>query len=308
MHFVWMLLLAILITLYSPNTTLAAQDTTDSALTVFPAILDVPSAKGQSAQSSFTITNNSDRPLPLALEVSSLLPADAIIDLSKRSQFDASRWVNTTPAFLAIDTGQSKEISVAITVPEDATAGDHYAEIAVKELRIDSDTRSGVAQSIIAQVKIPIFIQLGGDTKQELIIESGDTFRPLYQQRTTHTTTFRVANTGTTHLLPSFNLSLTQGGETIQTETFTPGIILPNTTKTISHSWTPQVPVGTYDIGITAHYGTDKIARMDPERTGVVFPLYLLAIGGIILCIAGYIFVKRKHLNAALHALAGDSE
>lgn len=308
MRLVWTILLSGAVLWLTPSIPAIAQRSENSAITVFPAILEIPSVKGEISKSKVVITNNSDKPLPLTLEVTSLIPADAIIDLSKRSQFDASRWVDIAPKNIALDANESKTIDIAITIPDNATAGEHYAEISVKELRLETEKKGTADQTILPQVKVPVFIQLEGETKEELLIESGDKFASIHQLRSAYTTAFTVANTGNTHLLPTFTIQLAKDGKILQRESFVPGILLPNTTKSVRHSWTPDVPIGRYSISIEANYGDNGKTSSLPENTFVIFPFYVVVFSVFVICIGAYLFIKRKRLKNAFKALTNNIE
>ena len=303
-RYVWLFCFGLL-SISLVNVPVLAQEDGGSSVSVFPALIDVPAVRGKTSSATFMVTNTSEKALPLIIETDSLIPVDDIIDMSKRSQFDASRWLYVNPGLVALEPGQSKEITVNLEIPQSASPGSHYAEIAVKQYQIEGSSDSRPAQTIMTQVKIPVFIHLDGAVQQELLIESVDTFRPIYQRGALTTTSFRVANTGNTHLLPVFTINILKGDITVQTETFAPGILLPNTTKTISYSWTPAVPVGLYTLNITVQYGSSQDAALAPERAVVLLPWYYFVFGGCATVIGLYLFIKRQYITSAIRVLIG---
>lgn len=296
---------ALLILFGAIFTVQAQEEAPASDITVFPALFEISAEPGETKKTTLLVVNNSEQPLPVQLETKSLITADKIIDLSKRSQFDASRWVKIDTKNIALKPGETKKVKVEIKVPKNATPGGHYAEIIVKKLVLQNTSQRDKTNTVlIPQVKVPLLITVAGDASEELILEAGDYFPAFIQKFGSLKTKLAIANTGSTHLLPTVTIQVLRSKEIIQEVDYTPGVILPNTKKDFIVNWKPEVPIGTVDLRIKTTYGADsKSLETKPEKAVVFFPIWLIVLLFALSGTIGFLAAKKQNISKAIKVL-----
>lgn len=290
------------------GSTVAAEEPSplpESNLTVFPALIEISGELGHAQEETLIIVNNSDEPIPIVVEVKSLIPADEILDLSKRSEFDASRWIDVNPKYVAIKPGETVKIAIEMQIPENATQGGHYAEIVIGRYTLGASSTIDKTQTvIIPQLKVPVLINAGDDPVEELILEAGDIFPKFLHKINKTNTKIAIANVGNTHTLPNITIKLLKNEEVLQAESYSPGIILPNTKKAITAKWAPKVPIGIYKAQADVRYGTDsKVVSSKQETIIVFYPVWVILLVLLVVITLMYLFMKRKNITAAFKAL-----
>jgi uncharacterized membrane protein len=291
--------------------TILAQQSQDNnvGLSVFPAIIELNGDPGQAIRQDLTITNTTQASLPVDLAVRSLIPIDSIIDLSRREQFDASKWISLQTEQFALEPGASKKIEIITNIPNDATPGGHYAEVYIKSLQIQTSVNNKVAQTrIIPEIKVPVLIKVSGDAKEELTIKQQNVFPATAQKGMPLTTTISIANTGTVHLLPTISVQLLKGDTITQETIINPFIVLPNTVKTIELPWTPNVSSGLYNATVQIKYGTSQqTQRLSPESLFVLPALYFVIGLPLLVISVVYLIIKRRNIKLAIKTLIASS-
>ena len=286
-----------------------AQDTT-AGLSVFPAIIEMSGDPGQSNKVNLNITNTTQTPLPVDLDVRSLVPVDSIIDLSRRVDFDASKWIKLDTSQFALEPNATKTITVTIEIPDTALPGGHYAELYIKSLQIQTSVNNQPAQTrLIPEIKVPVLVRVSGDAKEELSIKQENAFPATIQNRMPLTTTVSIANTGTVHLLPTIAVQLWKGDILAQETLINPFIVLPNTVKTVELPWTPDVSSGLYKATVELRYGTNQQADSLSKESILVFPPWYVVFGiPASLVVIIYLVIKRRNITAAIRVLIGKNK
>lgn len=299
------LLLLLSIASFFTNSANAQTQQPASDITVFPALYEIATEPGNTKNETLLIVNNSKQPLPVQLEVRSIISADEIIDLTKRSQFDASRWVKLETSNIALESGETRRLSLNISVPKNASAGGHYAEIVIKKLVLENDQSSNETNTVLVpQVKVPLLISVAGETKEELIIEADDMFPGFIGFFGTLNTNISIANTGTSHVLPAISIDVYKNGQLIKSEPTSPGLILPNTKKSFNLNWKPSLGVGFYELKVKASYGNDgNFVESKPEKAFVFFPFWgIITLFGVSI-ILGFLLAKRQNISKAVKVI-----
>lgn len=111
-----------------------AQDSDSPSITIAPSILELRGSPTETLEDSISITNNTDVPLPITIEMKDYtvdetgMP-DYFEDTSPWSPRD---WITIAPLDLIVESGATREIYLSITIPEKAQAGSHIAVIFFK--------------------------------------------------------------------------------------------------------------------------------------------------------------------------------
>lgn len=272
-------------------------------LNVFPAVIETNLDPGQSYKTSLVITNNSDKPLPVELEADSLLRPEEVIDIERINEYDASKWIDIEQTSLALEPGETKKIGLQINAPNAAKPGGRYAEIIIKELRLQSPRATSSSAVIRPQIKVPVLANISGEAKKELLLEVGDKFPGFIGFNSTLSTQLTIANTGSTHLLPTVKFLAQKSGDIISSYQYSPGLILPNTKRTFNVAWQPGLPIGIYSLNTQVSYEDGNFIESALEKALVFFPLWIIASLFVVSMVGGFLLAKRHNIKRAVNIL-----
>jgi hypothetical protein len=113
------------------------------------------------ADTTFTLTNNTDQPLSLALEAVEL--RDELILTDAQS---AAGWLTISPQAVDLSIGGSQEVVITVTVPDSTTLGAYYPAVLIK--LASASTSTGVGTDI----DVNLTFQLGINVTSELPLNS----------------------------------------------------------------------------------------------------------------------------------------
>ncbi|MEK7096409.1 MAG: hypothetical protein AAB881_00450 [Patescibacteria group bacterium] len=154
-------------------------------------------------------------------------------------------WINFGAAAKGtIKAGESKEIIFTITVPENASAGGHYAGVFAKEVKsLNSDlTEVGVASRIGAL----LLVTVPGDVVKSASINELKT--PGFITKGPANFSVVVKNTGTVHYDSDVSLEIKPMIGKSTTISMGSHTILPSGTRSYTASWNKNYPIGYYSV------------------------------------------------------------
>lgn len=271
---------------------------------------------GRRVRQSVALRNESGRPLTLELAavdaitgqlggVSYGLPADPVERMGA--------WVVLEDTKVSLAPGEARNVGFEVSVPADASPGEHIAGIAVWEAGEEAKGDKDQAVSIVVQTRriIAVQVDLPGPTTPELVITGIDpAARPdgLYLE-------IGIANQGTAMTTGEGTVEIPAQGflRDLFVDTFVPGTSIGYPVK-----WTEEPEEGEYRAVVEIVYDDDKVARWegtftvgDPvleeleDRGGAVvgggLPRWMvLAPAGIILLLGGTLFVRSRRGRAVV--------
>ncbi len=270
---------------------------------VSPAIVEVAGNPGETIEASVTFANPSDKAAAAFIVSDALVPIDNIVDQSRRSEFDASAWIELETSTVAFDAKTRSKIPFKITIPELANPGSHYALLTLKPGVIEGPSQDTV---ILPELSASIFITVAGNINEEAELVEEDLEIPNLTMGSDNTLDFRIRNTGNVHILPTPKLSILKDGKPIEIFSLQPQLILPNTEKTFSVEWDTDVSIGAYSLQAELTYGTQSIPLSSSQHEFWVLPnplhVFLLILGSPLIIT---LLIKRRNLPRTLAVLRG---
>ena len=279
------------------------QPPSQTGLALRPAIVEVAGNPGTSSSHKLFVENTSDRALAVQLEAQTLLPLDPIVDGDRRSEFDASSWIEVNSTDRLFDTGEVEEITFTVAIPEDANAGGHYAILALRPLSAQSDAQ---ATNSVPEIGVAVFITVAGDIVEEAALQTDNLIGARVAQGSTQKLSFDIANTGNVHILPSPRITITKDGKTVEVLTLQPQVVLPNTEKTFTAEWAAEAGYGQYAARAELTYGNQSIPLSSTEQSFWVVPPILAIIAVLAgLTLLSSMLIFRKNIPRSIAVLRG---
>ena len=268
-----------------------------------PAIVEIVGEPGDLIESSVIFSNGGDLPTAGFLESDPLVPIDNIVDQARRSEFDASSWIEIDTRTVAFEAGVQKEVPFVINIPETANPGGHYALVTLKPGVIQGSVEDTV---IIPELSASIFITVAGEINEQADIVDEDIKIGSVIRGRTVKLSFRIRNTGNVHILPAPRLIINKDDKPIEIFSLQPQLILPNTEKAFEIEWPADVDFGAYGIRVETTYGSESIPLNTPIYSFNVVPNFLqLVLYGLIASTIVWLIVKRKNIPRTIAVLRG---
>ena len=281
----------------------ADAQTQELQLSVSPAVFEVVGDPGATINGEVTFTNNHDSPVAGFITTQALVPIDNIVDQARRSQFDASAWLDIAVPMLAFEPQSRQTVAFTIAIPEDANPGSHYALLTLKPGIIQNETD---VTTIFPELSASIFITVSGDIVEDAELIAEDLHIGNLTRKTDNQLSFRIRNTGNVHILPSPRLSILKGDKPIEIFSLQPQLILPNTEKVFFVDWDTDVDFGRYSLRAESTYGTAGIPLSMQAHQFLVLPNFL-QLFAVFLLLPGLVFLilKRRNIPRMLAVLRG---
>lgn len=299
------LLLIGLATLVPLSTSNAQTDGDTVGLAISPAIVEVGAQPGSTQETIITLTNNSDRAIPLKADSTSLIPIDNEIDQSRRAEFDASSWVKINQENILLEPGEATPIKVSIEVPKEANPGGHYAQVGFRVLEQASFNQAANAE-IIPEISAALFISTPGDVIEKAEFNTSNIISKYVSKNSERKLEFTMSNFGNTHILPAPKVVITKNNQVVKELHMQPQLVLPNTYKKFSVDWPADVAYGRYQVHVETVYGNQNIPLTSDLTNFTVGPAWwqiLVSIGFITpLLILG---LRHKNLSNVFKVLSG---
>ncbi len=281
----------------------AQNATTELRFSVSPAIVELAGNPGDVLEGSINFSNGGSTAVAGFLDVDPLVPIDNIVDQARRSEFDASSWIDIPSETAAFDAGTRVTVPFVVSIPEQANPGSHYALLTLRPGAIDSL----VTDTVVApELSASIFITVSGDIVEKAEIAEEDLRISHVTTGSTKELSFRIRNTGNVHILPAPRLSILKDGERIEIFALQPQLILPNTEKTFNVTWEADVGIGQYAVQAELTYGNESIPLSSEVNNFWVLPnLLQMFLGMLLLPLLVFVILKRKNIPRTLAVLRG---
>lgn len=256
------------------------------SVSLFPVSFRYDIPRGSSQTGVITVTNPSDEPLSMSVEIENFTGGDGgtVEYAPDGAKFGLLSWITIDKAPFELNPGQKKEISFTVNVPDNAEVGGHYGAILFRAGGGGSDTGSSIG--ISGRVGSIILVSVPGDAKKsgELISVKAPGFIQYGPLQTTAT----YKNTGSVHYVTKGSVTYT-GIFGRRTESFEEKTILPDvqrdTIATLDKTWL----IGPIFMKATLEAGDGSVQTM--SATTFAFPVIPGAITIVVL--AGLIFSGR---------------
>lgn len=237
---------------------------------------------GTSKTIDISVMNREGRPVTYRLFRQDFAPDSEQNDIRLYTDTDgpysARNWVTSVTEF-TIEHGERATIPVTISVPPNASAGDHYTTIMIRHK--DGPDSDGIG--IIAQVGILLIITADGDIVRSGDIVSFSSWYPIYWARKAMMT-LKYKNTGTVHLVPTGLVRITNiFGVTVDEIPFRDWYVYRSSIRSRELVWEPRFALGRYTARLSLTDGAHDAAHPIIASTSFwILPIVPLI---IILCV-----------------------
>ncbi len=296
----------LVINLAAPLAHAATQTTSaGNAIKVAPVRTDLTIQPGQSRQVSITLQNLTNATVQYAAIVNDFVAGSGesgqpalILDANKFApSHSLKRYIAPIPN-VTVGGGQSKDVTVSITIPKDAAAGGYYGAVRFAPAGSIDPTKN---VTLSASVGSLILVKVPGDIKENVTLASFDvrtdpeatSGSSFFTSNKNLYAVARFKNTGNVHEQPFGKVVLKRGSKVLQTveinNTDPRGNVLPDSIRRFSVKLDKVGLWGKYTVEGNFGYGSSG-QLVSGASTFYVFPLTYILIGlGILLLIAGAI-------------------
>ncbi|MFK3981606.1 WxL protein peptidoglycan domain-containing protein [Micromonospora sp. NPDC050397] len=254
-------------------------------------------APGQQIDDHVAVTNLSAKPLTFTVYPTDAFTAvDGAFALLPASQpaRDTGNWVGLDRKPLTVRPGQRVVVPFRLTVPKDATPGDHAAGVvaSVSEQRVDGE---GQRVNVDRRVAARIYLRVAGPLTPSAEIESAQVRydNPVLPfVRGTMSVTYRVRNSGNVRVGGKVRLRATgllgvplSGTQEVDLPEMLPGAQV-TLTRRLDGVWPAGLVTGAVAVEPTTSQGAlSELVRTDSTLTPPWTLLYLLLVVGILLLV-----------------------
>jgi P pilus assembly chaperone PapD len=266
----------------------AQGQSSQSALTVSPAITEDVVSADKPKTVTVRVSNITNFPLPISGTVKNFTPLEQIENSSEKSKYDASQWfVIKDPDFI-LQPKETRQVSVTITPPAGAEPGGHYATIYFTPL-IPSSALTPSTAYLSAQVGTLAFLIVPGHLSEKISLVSFKV--PAVSQSRSMNLSLILKNSGNVHISPNAHIVIKNwSGKQVANLDARTGIVLPGTQKTSDVAWRAPSLFGKYTATASTTYGTSNTKLESVAVTFWVIPwgwlLTIIILGGIIAVIS----------------------
>jgi hypothetical protein len=253
------------------------------AWTVSPADIHLSAKPGIITRGSFEVISADSVGRDFRVVAQNLGETDSGAFTFTNAGHSAAQWIDILPSSLT-GSHSAQSVDYAISVPSNASPGDHVAAISVQELPAKSSGNIGVVEAVGIRVVIRVPGKLHPAAQ---ITDFGAPALTFGDGVGIHAT---VVNTGDTVL--DFNGANAGSGISVAKQKYPlSGILVPGARRTISYGWnTPPL------IGATAAHLRVNLAPaqvLSASTSIFAFPLYQV-LGLILFMLAVYLYRRRR--------------
>lgn len=272
-----------------------------SAMTVSPVLFDVQLNPGDSLERTMEIRNDSTQKVSYVLSSENFISEGedgGQLYLNEKTKSDLASWISWKYDPIIVEPGQSVRIPVTIVIPQDATAGGHYATVFISQQR-DTDTKDSIG--MVQQIGVLFLVRVAGEITERALIDSFEVNgHSDFYSRLPIVFETRVRNQGSVHIRPSGYVVIRNAiGAIVATIPIneTQGAILPNGIRKFENVWTKtdrstriasfwhevieelnQFTIGYYRAQALVTYGINTQEIRSVTKTFWIIPWHLLIV------------------------------
>jgi hypothetical protein len=265
---------------------------------------------GEKIQTIVRIRNSSDKPLPVSTLVRDFIigedgktPIEVSSDVSNR--WSLSSWITLSPETHIIQPRQTVQVSVLISVPNDALPGGHYAMILHQPSQTTND-KTGAQQtdpqSVIAQrVGTLVYFTVDGPINEEAFVRNLQI--PNLTEYGPVPFKFTVENVSDIHIKPSITVEVSNMlGQTVDTINLDQMNVFPYVSRDYQGQWDRVWGWGRYTAKVSMSYGAQgKVALASASFWLIPYTL-IAAVGIGLIAVLTIILLIRRHLIHRRHS------
>lgn len=263
--------------------------------------------KGESNEQVISVTNLSDQETTAGVAINDFVPADnetgeprVLLD-NTQSEGNSFKSIASTQDSITLGPRETKDITLQIKVPENATAGGYYGVLRFEGTTENNNNNIALAASVgtIFLVTVP------GDIKEDLVLtefataSNGSTSRIFINTKDIEVIT-RLKNTGNIHVKPYGVIEVKDSKNNVVesfdlNNTEPRANVLPDSTRKFENKLQNKDWFGKYTISANLGYGSGG-SLITAKNTFWVIPIWvvIVAIVALIALLIGAFLVYRK--------------
>ena len=169
--------------------------------------------------------------------------------------FSAKSWIEPAASSVDLKHGERAFIPVKISVPKNASVGDHYS-VVLFERRPSGEVKGGF--NLISRVGALLLITVKGDLLREGELQRFSTLKNIYWALPSQFT-IQYRNTGTVHLVPAGQVEIKNiFGIPVDDIVVKDWYVLRNSTRRREIMWQPKFALGRYTATLTLNSAGQK--------------------------------------------------
>jgi hypothetical protein len=216
------------------------------AVSVSPPTIEVTVAPGETFTREFEIRNHGNDFSSFTMAVNNAVPTGEEGAQSFNPVGGLASWTNLSEVEFILGAGESRSLSLDVSVPEDAAAGAHYATIfsIAKPGSISEGSGIGVGQYMGTN----LLVNVTGDVREAASIVEFSTEKGSYQQAEEIPFVLRLRNDGNTNVRPSGVIEVFRNGARVTSLEVNPNnaAALPSAVRRFAMTSTKTLPAGKY--------------------------------------------------------------
>lgn len=286
-----------------------------NALKVSPVRLDLKMDPGTTQTFSVYIQNLTSAPAILHPAINDFVASgdesgrpNVILNEDEYAPSRSLKRMITPLKDLTVQPGDTKEVKVTITAPQNAAGGGYFGAVRFAPANAEGDKNVNIA----ASVGTLVLLKLNGDIKEELTVEgfdpgkkpNADTFSPgtFFKDEQGLHAAVRFKNSGNVQVEPFGKITLKRFGKTVATYEMNNeeirGSVLPDSVRRFEVPLDKVGSFGKYTLEGNFGYG-ESGQLLTAQTTFYVIPLLLIIIGfGVIVLLVFLIFVLPRMIRA----------
>lgn len=254
-------------------------------------------APGEKKQIQVKVENNSARDLEIESQV-----FDFIVDEDgttpiplfdeQDSRWSLANWITLAPAFNYLQAGGSATVNVLIEVPENATAGGHYAMVlhSPNFSGVENQSGAGISQ----RAGTLIYVLVDGAINETAYVSRFNV--PKFLEKGPVPMEIKIKNESDIHITPSPTITVKNiFGKEVANMVLDAKNVFPFTERDFSDVWDKKWGFGPYTLSLEAAYGIQGQA-MTAQAVIWLIPVTIIIIIllSILLIVAVVMMLKKK--------------
>jgi len=247
---------------------------------------------GATHEDKVTVENLGDSDLSLKIyAVDALTTSDGAFALENEDENkdDIGAWVSVSENELALGAKEKKAVAFTITIPEDASPGEHIGGIVIE----NADVQEGELLNLKTRVGVRIYETVPGDIVKKLSMEEIEVegfYESIWSLFYNWKAKLKLVNEGNVQAAPIIDIALTSAifGEVMNSSQALSGTVFPNKSIEQAINIEDTLYFGPYTLTITAtEEGGNPIQKSVtfwalPWKLGLIVVVVLLALWSLL--------------------------
>ncbi len=261
---------------------------------------------GDKLVNTLRVSNLNSAPLPIEMQVESFTgneTGQATVTDQGDPTYSLTSWVTFSPKNFTLASGQTKDVTFTINVPQDAEPGGRYGSLLASTQKASVE---GTGIATVNKIGSLVLLKINGSITYQATVTSFQPTRNLFEQAPV-TFTARIHNDSTVHIKPKGFVTISNMfGHKVIDLAVADHNALPKSDRLYSAKdlvWKGPAGIGRYSATLLLTYG-DKGDQITATASFWVFPwkigLPLIAVGIIVIW---FIIARRRNLAVATKIL-----